>query len=85
MRKDSTMLTAYQANRLSNDRIEARVKDLLDEVEQLIRERCEDGYKCATWEAQHVSERTQRIVMEELWRNGYDADIAPWQNVSIRW
>ena len=79
------MLTAWQANELANRRIEARVKDLLDEVEVLIRERCEDGYKCATWEAQHVSEHTRRIVIEELWKAGYDADVAPWQNVTIRW
>ena len=85
MRKDSTMLKASEANRLANERIEARVKELLDEVEQLIRSRCEGGFKNATWEAQHVSERTRYSVAEELRRAGYYVQLAPWSNVFIRW
>ena len=79
------MLTASEANRLANERIDARMKELLDKVEQAIRAECAEGRKNLTIEAWHLHENTRIQLMYELRRFGYYATTAPSNDVFIRW
>lgn len=81
------MLKASEANRLSNERIDARMKGLLDEVEQAIREECAEGRKNLTWNACRVPEQTRYDLMEELRRFGYHVSKTPagYSMIFIRW
>ena len=78
------MLSANEANRRSNERAGASFKALLDEVENVILASCEDGRKCAVWDAIELPVKTKYALMGELRRFGYDVNNAP-SGIFIRW
>ena len=69
------MLNAHEANRLANERVEAQVKELLDELDAIVRHRCEEGAKNATWDCSSVSGRNRWSVKNELVDLGYDVEV----------
>lgn len=78
------MLNATEANRRSNEHIGLKLKALLDEVEQAILARCEEGCKSALWEVVGLPDKTRFAIVTELRRLGYKVDAAQ-SGIFIRW
>ena len=78
------MLNAYEANRLANERVEAQVKEFLDELDAIVRRRCEEGAKNATWDCSNVSGKSRNAVKDELAALGYDVEVE-FGAIFIRW
>lgn len=76
------MITAAEANKLSNKRIGEQVLDALQEIEKIILNECERGCKCAFAPVPPAQFRS--MVVDQLRDAGYDVSCT-FDVLIIRW
>lgn len=76
------MITAAEANRLSNERIGEQLSLVLQDIERTILAECEKGCKCAF--APVPAAQIRGMVIGQLKDAGYDVSVT-FDALAIRW
>lgn len=76
------MITATEANRLSNERVGEQVLKVLQEIEKIILKECAKGCKCAF--ATTPTAPIKGMVIDQLKDAGYDVSIF-FDTLVIKW